>query len=223
LAVAVALFSAVAGRRMCNCGRGRRGAVAAAGGGGCVGPGCGVRAAPTPSVVSLTRSVVVSAPRTPVPRSAPQPVVVPVAPTELAIVDPALWGPHLWRFLHIASERSVVADTRKWAWDALFAAMQTGLPCPECTEHYNTWVATMPFDVTGASGLRDSVRGWVQGLHNAVNLRREVPVWTPEEVTAAYAGLGFAEARAALAAAGAAGVGSWVIAAGEQVIRRAMM
>ncbi len=153
----------------------------------------------------------------------PQPVAVPVAPVELPIVDPALWGPHLWRFLHIASERSVGGISRKREWDALIAAMQTGLPCPECTEHYNTWVATMPFEATEATGLRDPVRGWIQGLHNAVNLRREVPVWTSEEVTAAYAGLAHAAAREALTAAGAAGVGSWVIAAGEQVIRRAMM
>lgn len=203
--------------------------MAPAGGGGggprgCVGPACGgVRVATVPLVGTPV----------PAPRSStlvtvtPMPVVVPSPPEELPIVDPALWGPHLWRFLHITSESSVAGASRKHVWDALFAAMLTGLPCPECTEHYIAWYAAHPLVLPErGADLRAAVQDWVRGLHNAVNVRRGMPEWTEAEVLGVYgpaAGGGRVAAREALAAAAAAGVGSWVIAAGEAVVRWAMV
>ena len=49
---------------------------------------------------------------------------------------------------------------------------------------------------------------WVLDLHNDVNRRRGVPVWTRAQVEAAVAGLSVADARAALDAAIGAGVGA---------------
>lgn len=162
-----------------------------------------------------------------VPVTATATAVTPPAPEDLPIVDPALWGPHLWRFLHIASESSVCATSRKGAWDALFAAMLTGLPCPECTEHYNAWYVANPVILDARRpNLRVSVQEWVRALHNAVNVRRELPEWSAEQVLAVYGpetGGGRPAARAALAAAAAAGVGSWVITAGEAVVSSAMV
>lgn len=206
---------------MCNCGKGRRAAAAAATAPrGCVGPGCGVRVVTAPVVVvtpppTRTRAVAV-----------PPPVVVPtpVVVTELPIVDPVLWGPHLWRFLHIASEGCLPGVSSAGVWQTLFAAMRTGLPCPECTDHYTAWYASHPLAVSGRTGLSGPVQAWVRGLHNAVNARRGVAVWGTEAM--GVYGRGGAEwkaaAREALAAAAAAGVGAWVIAAGEAVVEEGM-
>jgi hypothetical protein len=76
------------------------------------------------------------------------------------------------------------------------------------------------------ANLRTAVSEWMRGLHNAVNVRRGVPEWSAEQVLAVYGpevGGGRVGAREALAAAAAAGVGSWVITAGEAVVRYAMM
>jgi hypothetical protein len=199
---------------MCNCGKKRAAVAAVVGGPPRAVPAPVVRAVPAPVV---NRSGILR-------RSAPAPVVrqAPPPPPELPIVDPVIWGPHLWRFLHIAAEGTVTRANRRRFWDALLGAMRTGLPCPECTEHYTAWLAGHPFVVDRRVGLTVAARDWVRGLHNAVNVRRGVPEWSAAEVTAAYAGGGRAGARAALEAAAAAGVGPGVIAAGRVLIDRAM-
>ena len=225
---------------MCNCGAKRRAAaIAAAGGGGgggaprgCSGPGCGVvRAAP----VALTPTPPARAVRTV--RSGPfvAPVVVPVvapvaAPTqmpteeELPTVDTELWGPHMWRFLHSAAENTVGTTRRKKYWNALLSAMRTGLPCPDCREHYGIWLEAHSFsELPPGANLQVAIKAWINALHNAVNVRREVAEWTAEQTTAMYATGGRGAAREALAAAAAAGVAPWVITAGEAVIELAMI
>lgn len=223
---------------MCNCNKRRGvggGAPAGGGGGGCTGPGCGiVRAVPlaTPSpVVLTTRGIGGPFATMPAPAPAPpppRPVWQMPTEEELPTVDTEIWGPHMWRFLHIASQGAIAAISRKGAWDGLLAAMATGLPCPDCREHYGSWVATYPlgyvFPDTAMPGKLYSItQSWVLALHNAVNVRKGVPEWTAEQVAAteAYRG-GRPAAREALAAAAAAGVAPWVIQAGEIVISRAM-
>lgn len=232
---------------MCNCRKRGGGGAAPAGGGGCVGPGCGVvRVAPVP-LIRATRSAIIvtipaptpliqatrSGPFVAMPAPEPTPQPTPLAgqtPTEeeLPTVDTEIWGPHMWRFLHIASQGAIAAISRKGAWDGLLAAMATGLPCPDCRAHYGTWLTTYPLgyvfpDTVMPTKLYSITQSWVLALHNAVNVRRELPEWTAEQVAAteAYRG-GRAAAREALAAAAAAGVAPWVIQAGEVVIVRAM-
>jgi hypothetical protein len=198
---------------MCNCGKKR---AAAAGGGG--GPPRAPVAVPVPAPTSAPVRSRIQQRVVPV-RATP----APAPPPELPIVDPALWGPHLWRFLHIAAENTVPRMSRRRYWEALLTAMRTGLPCPECTEHYVAWHTGHPFAVDRRVGLTVAARDWVRALHNAVNVRRGVAEWTPEAVTAAYGGAtggGRAGARAALDAAAAAGVGPGVIAAGRALLDR---
>jgi hypothetical protein len=215
---------------MCNCGKKRAAVVAP--------PGGPPRAVPVAVPAPVVRPVPVVNRSGVLRRSAPAPTPVVRSPPELPIVDPAIWGPHLWRFLHIAAEGTVTRVSRRRFWDALLTAMRTGLPCPECTEHYVAWLAGHPFVVDRRVGLTVAARDWVRGLHNAVNVRRGpsslpegsdaalsvggVPEWSAAEVTAAYGSGGRAGARAALDAAAAAGVGSGVIAAGRALIDRAM-
>lgn len=206
------------------------------GGGGCVGPGCRAQPAPvvraTPTPTSLTTAPRMRTRGRPVPVPMSVPVPVPVQRTtvveELAIVDPVRWGPAMWRFLHIASENSAASPTRKGVWDVLLNAMLTGLPCPECTEHYTAWYVSHPFVIPArGANVQVAAREWVRGLHNAVNVRRGLPEWSAEAVEVVYGpgqeGGARGAAREALAAAEAEGVGSWVIAAGREVVARAMV
>jgi len=95
----------------------------------------------------------------------------------LETVDPAIWGPPLWRFLHSAAARAG-NGTGDHVWTTVLEAMKTGLPCQECTDHYRTWFATHPVD--------GSVSTWLLALHNDVNRRRQIPEWSAEQLTAAY-------------------------------------
>ena len=213
---------------MCNCGKRRVVTAAPAGGGGgraatggCVGPDCPkgllavppvpapppVRAAPGSIPLSYRRRqgapvVVAAAPPAPVP-TGPAPVDV-----GLPIVDPVLWGPHVWRFLHVAASLPPSRLRAREKWRAVLEALRTALPCPECTGHYQAWHRSHPFrSMMGSSGVRRAAIRWVLDLHNDVNKRRGVAIWTQAQAEAAVAGVSVADARAALEAAIAAGVG----------------
>lgn len=98
----------------------------------------------------------------------------------MVIRDTSEWGPLLWTVMHSLAEigGSAIADSD---WAELFVALHTSLPCPDCTAHYTTWLAAHPPSTTGA-------RMWLLDLHNDVNQRKGVAVWTEAEIAAAYAG-----------------------------------
>ena len=215
---------------MCNCGK-RRAVAAAPGGGrgatgGCVGPDCpkGLLPVPAPAPApAAPRAVpgsiplsyrrrqgvpVVVPPPKPAPKAAPAAEPEPVD-VGLPIVDPALWGPHVWRFLHVAAALPVARSRGRDKWRAVLEALRTALPCPECTGHYQAWHRAHPFRVMmGGAAVRRTAARWVLDLHNDVNRRRGVAVWSQAQVEASVAGTTVADARAALEAAIDAGVGA---------------
>lgn len=156
--------------------------------------------------------------------SAPAPAPAPPAGPEpvdvgLPIVDPVLWGPHVWRFLHVAAALPVARSRGREQWRALLTALRVALPCPECTGHYQAWYRAHPFRVMmGGAAVRRAAMAWVLDLHNDVNRRRGVAVWSPAQVEASVAGAGVAEARAALEAAIGAGVGAGLRSAAEALL-----
>jgi hypothetical protein len=228
---------------MCNCGKRRVATAAPAGGGaprtgGCVGPGCppGVLAQPVVPPVPAPRAAPGSIPlsyrrrqgapvvvpsRTAV--APPTPAATPAEPEPidvgLPIVDPVLWGPHLWRFLHVTAALPAPRLRGRDKWRALLEALRVSLPCPECTGHYQAWHRTHPFRaMLGGVAVRRAAMRWVLDLHNDVNRRRGVAVWSQAQMEASVAGLGVADARAALEAAIAAGVGPGLRGAAEVLL-----
>ena len=137
------------------------------------------------------------------------PAVVEPEPVDvgLPIVDPAIWGPHLWRFLHVAAALPPRSRGRE-KWRAVLEALRVSLPCPDCTGHYLAWHRAHPFRVMlGGAATRRAAMRWVLDLHNDVNQRRGVATWTAAQMEASVAGTTVEDARAALEAAIAAGVG----------------
>lgn len=89
------------------------------------------------------------------------------------------WGPTLWLVLHGLAE--IKADPAMW--NPILTALQTSIPCPECTGHYTAWLAAHPLDTTGGS-----IRRWLLDLHNDVNRRRGVGLWEESQLAGAYGG-----------------------------------
>lgn len=226
---------------MCNCGK-RRAVVAPTGGGGrtiptggCVGPDCpqGLVAAvppPVPGVPPAPGSIPLSyrrrqgAPVVVNRRAAPAPVVPPAVvepePVDvgLPIVDPVIWGPHLWRFLHVAAALPPRSRGRE-KWRAVLEALRVSLPCPECTGHYLAWHRAHPFRaMLGGAATRRAAMRWLLDLHNDVNRRRGVAEWTAAQMEASVAGSTVEDARVSLEAAIAAGVGPRLRVAAEGLL-----
>jgi len=111
-----------------------------------------------------------------------------------ATVDTSVWGAHLWKVLHYAARS---APGREKAFAHMLETLRNGLPCPECSGHYNSWIQAHPVETTtvkrnerpGRMMLFNrstpvtitkwpSFSHWVLDLHNAVNKRKGVATWT---------------------------------------------
>ena len=115
------------------------------------------------------------------------------APPEPVIHDPAIWGPHVWTALHTLAEFVSTQGAGLQKWTNLLSTMRTSLPCPECTEHYGRWYAAHPLvrrvvPIMMSRRVAVDIKAWLLNLHNDVNRRRGVPVWTQEAVRATYGG-----------------------------------
>jgi hypothetical protein len=164
---------------MCGCNKAKRAPAAAP----AVAPTAAGRLAPR--VAIAPGSLLASA-------SAPE---VPSLPT----VDTSVWGAALWQVLHTAS---VATRGRQHIqpWRNLINALKTGLPCPDCSAHYNAWVSGHGIRFSSSrDGIRLPIVRWVLDLHNDVNRRTGSPFgsWSVGQVMAAYQNL--AEAQATLA------------------------
>ena len=101
----------------------------------------------------------------------------------MIIRDTREWGPLLWTVMHSLAEiggGAIVADE----WVELFVSLQTSIPCPDCTAHYTAWLAAHPPPTTGIAAARI----WLLDLHNDVNARKGVAVWTEAQLAVAYSG-----------------------------------
>ena len=90
------------------------------------------------------------------------------------------WGPHLWKVLHTLAERastSVLADDEIRTWIHVLRLTEGALPCAMCRAHYKSWRQSHPIDdFLGQRGefFQNSLRRWIWGLHESVNIQREV-------------------------------------------------
>lgn len=100
----------------------------------------------------------------------------------IQVRDPAVWGAPLWAVLHGLAELGATKIPFS-DWRELTAVLQTSLPCEECSRHYQRWYRVRPPVET------QPIRQWLLDLHNDVNRRRRVAIWTPEQLTAHYAGI----------------------------------
>ena len=112
-------------------------------------------------------------------RTTPTPVPVPVP--ELATLDTSVWGPQLWKALHVAANSSTAGSNLQW-WGTLLNELQRGIPCPDCRAHYSAWYRSHPLTNRPISIIPirkiASVGQWINDLHNDVNRRTGKPIWS---------------------------------------------
>lgn len=105
-----------------------------------------------------------------------------------ATVDPSIWGPSLWKILHIAAMRSGNRSTIPY-WRNILEAMMSGLPCPDCSDHYNSWYRSHPLRLGLMPNMfQGAIIRWVLEVHNDVNRRTGKAVWNTHQLAATYGG-----------------------------------
>ena len=84
-------------------------------------------------------------------------------------MDPSVWGPHAWIFLHTISLQYPTSPTqiekvkhREWLNNLKYV-----IPCQKCRNHYSNYITKNPPNLESKKEFVD----WVWELHNDVNKR----------------------------------------------------
>lgn len=95
-------------------------------------------------------------------KNAPQPVPI----TSTTFDGPAVWARIHWRAVDSASRFDPDAE---WSW---LKAILFILPCGECKQHWNTFCASQPPDLSSA----EAYFAWTVAVHNSVNAKLNKPI-----------------------------------------------
>lgn len=89
-------------------------------------------------------------------------------------MQPAVWGPPLWFFLHTISLNYPPRPTPQQQEDyfVFFKSLANVLPCRYCRESYAQWTQNLDFNVFRS---RSSLAKWLYDLHNIVNKKLGKP------------------------------------------------
>ncbi len=95
----------------------------------------------------------------------------------------AIWGPPLWRVLHILAEQTgksklkVVQEDEVRRWIQMMRAVEHVMPCALCRGHYKEWITRYSLNgllaLRGAA-FREEARKYVWQLHENVNTGKQI-------------------------------------------------
>ena len=85
------------------------------------------------------------------------------------MVNPDIWGPHAWIFLHAVAQEypESPTDAEQEQYEKFFSSLRYTLPCPVCREHLTTHLQDHPPQLQS----REALERWVVDIHNAVNVQ----------------------------------------------------
>jgi len=84
-------------------------------------------------------------------------------------MNPDVWGPPCWIFLHTVSLNYPIKPTNldKQQHYIFFNSLKTILPCQICRDHYKEFIENHP--IKPYLDTQDTLVNWVNDLHNHVN------------------------------------------------------
>lgn len=102
--------------------------------------------------------------------------------------DPAVWGPHLWRYLHYsAANYPIHPDHRQNSQMAHWLAnLHVTIPCEVCSQHYKRHIDQYRGDLHRICSTRDTLFNFLVDTHNAVNARNGKPLMSYEQARTMY-------------------------------------
>lgn len=99
-------------------------------------------------------------------------------------MDPNIWGPGAWTFLHSVTlnypKRPTYLDKQRYS--QFFNDIQYILPCPICKQHYKLNLKENPIQLDS----RDNLVRWLVLIHNKVNQKNNKRMWSLDEFYEKY-------------------------------------
>ena len=101
-------------------------------------------------------------------------------------MDPKVWGPHGWQFLHSITlaypDNPTLEDKNNHA--QFFNGIQNILPCQRCRDHYSLSLQELPVEQHLEN--KESLFRWLVDIHNQVNVKNNKREYSYDEVTKLY-------------------------------------
>ena len=101
-------------------------------------------------------------------------------------MDPEIWGPHGWKFLHsmTLSYPDNPSENDRNNFSQFFNILKDVLPCEKCQLHFAKNLQTYP--VENHLENKESLFRWLVDIHNRVNVDNGKREYTYDEVTELY-------------------------------------
>ena len=101
-------------------------------------------------------------------------------------MDPEIWGPHGWQFLHsiTLSYPDNPSEKDRENHIQFFDKLKDVLPCEKCQLHFAKNLQTYPIE--NHLENKESLFKWLVDIHNRVNVDNGKREYTYEEVTELY-------------------------------------
>jgi len=101
-------------------------------------------------------------------------------------MDPNVWGPHGWQFLHsiTLAYPDNPTDNDKQNHLQFFDSLKYILPCDKCKNHYAQTLMTYPIE--NHLENKESLFRWLVDVHNRVNIDNNKREYSYDEVTEIY-------------------------------------
>ena len=99
-------------------------------------------------------------------------------------MEPKVWGPPAWRFLHLITYQypENPSDKDKKNYYIFFNSLKDVLPCPNCREHYSNHFKKHPIQLES----RKEFIEWLIDIHNEVNLMLGKKTYSYDEAYELY-------------------------------------
>jgi hypothetical protein len=100
-------------------------------------------------------------------------------------ISPNLWGPHLWKFMHLftLSYPNEPTEEEKDSAYNFFTAIQTVLPCEKCRYNFKNHLETLTEEVLDSN---ENLVKWLFNIHNEVNKSTGKPVFSFDDFISMY-------------------------------------
>jgi FAD-linked sulfhydryl oxidase len=99
-------------------------------------------------------------------------------------MDPEIWGPSAWMFLHTITlnypENPTYQD--KHSYKVFFDSLKNVIPCPKCRGHYKQNLIQFPIQLNSKKELSQ----WLIDIHNQVNIKNNKRIYSFKEVNDIY-------------------------------------
>ena len=103
--------------------------------------------------------------------------------TSTKLTQNGIWGPLLWRILHILAEQvgkpkhPITQTDEVQKWIQFMKSVEATMPCALCRGHYKEWISKHPLNelaLLRGQAFREATRKYVWQLHENVNTDRNI-------------------------------------------------